>query len=122
MTPAERNQEIVRRYHAGELLKDIAKSVGLRPHSVGQILKRLGIERPAKPQRKRKAVDETIAVQLWDRGLSVSAIAERFAVSQRFVADILKASGRKLDGRQRYDGEGGSIKRGGALQRVASRT
>ncbi len=114
--------EILRLYGEGMLLKNIAARVGLKPHSVGQILKRLGVDRPSKPQKKIVEIDETSVVEIWDRGWSVSAIAERFQVSDSTIRRIIISSGRVLDGRTRYDGEGGSIHRGGAIQRIARRT
>lgn len=121
----ERDAKILEMYQAGELIKSIAASVGMAPNSVGQVLKRLGVERPGKPQKRIKQYDENLVIQLWDGGLSTSAIAERVKLSRVTVVGLLRLAGREVDAarRVRYDGEGGTIARGGnAFARIARRT
>lgn len=77
----------------------------------------------ANRERGGRKVDPAACVRLWQSGLSVSAIAERYGAHVTTVSDALRANGCKLNRRSRYDGEGGTIGRpGGALQRIASRS
>lgn len=122
MALQDRNEKIITLYESGMLIKDIAKEVGMAPNSVGVILKRLGVDRPSKPQKKLVEIDGDKVKTLYESGLSTSAIAERLSVTERMIADNLRSQGVKLDGRRRrYDGEGGTITKGGALQRIARR-
>lgn len=120
-----RDQIILDLFASGMLIKNIALKVGMAANSVGIVLKRHDIPRPAKPQKSWKDVDEDKVHEVWDSGLSTSAIAERFGVDRARIIKILKARGVDPDSvrRQRYDGEGGTIDRsGGAFARIARRT
>jgi transposase len=118
-----RDEQIIALYAGGMLIKHIAAQVGMAPNSVGQVLKRLGVERPSKPQKKVKSYNPDDAVAMWDAGWSTSAIAERMRISQRRVAGILREAGRDIASarRHRYDGHCNAIQRGGALQRMAAK-
>jgi len=117
------DEKMLRLYAAGVKIKDIAGEIGLAANTVGQRLKRLGVERPTKPQKRWYEFDDATAVELWDHGLSTSAIAERLGTSPERIGKALREAGRDIAGarRQRYDGDGGTISRGQGLQRVASR-
>lgn len=122
----QRNARIRTLYDSGMLLKHIAAEVGIAPNYVGVILKKMGVERPSKPQKARKYVDATAVRKAWDDGLSVSAIAERYSVSDHLVRNALKAQGIDLASmprRRRFDGEAGHGGRSGnAFARMARRT
>lgn len=122
---ADRDATILALYRQGLLLKVIAERVGMAPNSIGQVLKRHGIERPGKPQKKRTHIDADSVVSCWDAGRSTAAIAERFGVNRHHVIGILNAAGRnpRAAHRHRYDGAGGTIDRSGnAFARIARRT
>ena len=125
----DRDQNILRRYQAGAKIKDIAAEVGMAANSVGQVLKRLGVERPSKPQKRWQGRDDQTEqiIALWKHGLCVGQIAERTRNSEEVVGRILSEAGLRsmANPRHRYDGIGG-IGRGRsngrqALQRVARR-
>lgn len=124
---AERRARIARLYEGGMLIKDIAAEVGLAANTVGVIIKEMGYERPAKPQKRVKAVDDAdqCAVLMWDQGYSTSAISERLRLCRASVRRALRDAGRDIYSarRQRYDGVGGSARRSGnAFARIARRT
>lgn len=117
-----RNARIRKLFDGGMLLKQIAVEVGMAPNSVGQILKRLGVERPSKPQKRwagRESDDDKIKL-LWSEGLCASQIAERIGVSRNAVSISLRALGLadKSAPRHRYDGIGGI---GGGTRRSSGR-
>lgn len=128
----ERDQTILQLYHAGTKLKDIAGKVGMAPNSIGQVLKRLGVERPSKPQKRwlgRDDQSENI-IKLWQQGLCVTQIAERLQEGRMTVEHVLTKAGirNSENPRHRYDGIGGGIGRGrgggdrsGAFARIARR-
>ena len=120
MSKSERIAEL---YRAGMMLKDIAVAVNMAPNSVGCVLKRMGFDRPSKPQKKWYNIDERAVVARWNDGLSTSAIAERYAVSAALVVKTLVRNGInvKSANRRRYDGEGNAMMRGGGLARIARR-
>jgi transposase-like protein len=120
--------KIVELYRAGWLIKNIAAEVGLAPNTTGQILKRLGFERPGKPQRLpggRPDCSEQIKL-LWEEGLCASQIKERLNVTRGIVDNTLTKLGvRVVDHpRHRYDGTGatGGSGRGGFAANMARRT
>lgn len=120
-----KHARIMELYGTGMLLKDIAADVGVAPNYVGVILKRLGVDRPSKPQKKRKSIDDADVVKLWDGGLSTSAIAERCGVPCPYVRSVLVRAGRDIKSvrRLRYDGRAGTAHRSGnAFARIARRT
>lgn len=130
MDLAARNERILQLYRSGMLLKEIASEVDLKPHTVGGILKKLGVERPSKPQKRwngRPDTSEKIA-DLWEHGLCASQIAERIGMSQCSVSQELTRMGltSAKTPRHRYDGIGGIGGRGradkGAFARMARRT
>lgn len=132
MPDHERDRKICKLYGQGLLLKDIAERVGINPSSVGQALKRLGHERPTKPQKSVKLPSksdlEPKIVEFWNHGLCCSQIAERLNASPSYIGSMLSKLG-LLDPknpRQRYDGIGGIGKPTradkGAFARIASRT
>lgn len=92
----EREQTILRLYGEGKMIIEIAAEVGLAPNYTGQILKRLGVNRPSKPQKKVKPVDHQGIIKCWDEGLSTSAIAERYGLNQRTIGAALKQAGRDI--------------------------
>ncbi len=119
----DRDQAVLKLYQQGLMLKDIAPQVGLSANYVGVILKRLGVERPSKPQKSSFRASNGEVVAGWEKGLSVSAIAERLGMSAANVSRILRDAGIKKTHRHRYDGEGGCIARGkNAFARIARRT
>ena len=125
--PGAKDDEIKRLYGEGKLIKEIAGLVGLAPNSVGQALRRMGFERPGKPQPKRHNIDERDVCRLWDHGLSTSAIAERMRISQKYVGAILVKRGYDIASahRMRSDYVAGSASRrgsGSAFARIARRT
>lgn len=122
-----KDDEIKRLYGEGKLIKEIAVLVGMAPNSVGQALKRMGFDRPGKPQRKKRDIDEQDVCRLWSHGLSTSAIAERMRISQQSVGAILVKRGYDIASahRRRFDSVEGSASRrgsGGAFARIARRT
>lgn len=126
MTTDERYARIRQLYECGMLLKHIAADVGMAPNSVGVVLKKLGVERPSKPQKTLKHIDPMSIKGAWDNGLAVSAIAERYSISDASVRSILKTNGidvGSLPPRRRFDGEAGHGGRSGnAFARIARRT
>ena len=119
----ERDAKMLELYRSGMRLIDIAPMLGISPQYVGARLKQLGVERPSKPQKKRHNVTGDEILDRWNDGLSVSAIMERYGISRQFVVKELHSSGVDLSSsrRHRYDGEGGTARRGGALARIARR-
>lgn len=120
-----RDEKIMKLYGDGMLIKRIAVEVGMAANSVGQVLKRLGVERPSKPQKKNNPVDDAKVVALWDDGLSVSAISERVGAGPAVVRSVLNAAGKDIKGarRVRYDGRAGNARMSGnAFARMAWRT
>lgn len=104
---AVRDAEILRLYHDGALLKDIAKAVGVAPNTISVILPRLGIARPTKLQKRwRDRPDETSKIlALWESGLCVSQIAERIGGNWHSVENVIKRLKCRKPGtiRHRYD-------------------
>ncbi len=88
-------------------MKEIASAVGMAPNSIVHVLRRHGIERPTKPQKRwRDRPDDTAKIHaLWNEGLCASQIAERIGMSLQVVGGVLDAA--KLRSRehprQRYD-------------------
>ena len=123
MTIDERNKLILTLYEQGVMLKDIAARVGVSPNHTGQLLKKMGVARPTKTQKKKRTVDDAAIIAAYRGGLAISAVAERFGVGDACVKHVLRTNGVKMIGRHRYDGEGGMINfNGGAFARIARRT
>lgn len=129
MNREERDQAILQLYGEGVLIKDIAVLVGMAANSVGMVLRRLGVERPAKPQKRWFGKEDPTQriIALWKEGLCASQIAERIGESRGVVGGVLMRSGiRKGQIRHRYDGIGGIGRHGrgdrGAFARIARRT
>jgi DNA-binding NarL/FixJ family response regulator len=89
----ERDEKILALYHQGKMIKDIAAAVGMAPNSMPAILRRLGIERPTKPQKRwRGKPDQKQKIrELWDQGLHAIEIAERLSIERGTVDGILSA-------------------------------
>lgn len=124
---AQRDAEIVRMAAEGMLMKDIAVALGITPNYPGAILKRMGVERPSKPQRRpRDAVDPGAIAKLWRSGLAVSAIAEALRMPTATVHRVLLKTGARSKGsamRTRYDvGADGGSGRSGFAGNMARRT
>ena len=123
----ERDSKILALYSEGRLIKDIAIAAGLAPNTIGNILRRNGVERPTKPQKMPRGAEkiDDRAVALWRQGLCVTQIAERMACSVAKVANIL-SSRHLLDKsarRNRYDGAAvGGSGRSGFAASFAKRT
>ena len=125
-----RDEKIAELYRRGMLLKHIAEQVGMAPNSVGVILKKLGFERPSKPQRRVKAPADidARAAELWGHGLNRGQIAERLGVNENLVSASLTKLGLTSTHapRHRYDGIGGIGKPGrpdkSAFARIARKT
>ena len=124
---SERDAEILRLYHEGKMVKEIARAVGMAPNSMVGILRRLGIERPSKPQRlwhDRPDLTEEIGA-LWKAGLCATQIRERLSTTQGIVdAALLKLGLRSKNApRHRYDGGAvGGSGRSGFAGSMARRT
>lgn len=107
MTEETRDQKILRLYGEGLLLKNIATQVGLSSHYIGVILRKHGIERPPKPQRRPGGgADPTPKViELWGQGLCATQIAERLSITRRVVDLILRVAKVRAgkSPRHRYD-------------------
>ncbi len=113
----DRDTKILELYQSGLLIKAIAAEVGMAPNSIGSILKRLGVTRPTKPQKRWRGRpdDENIICELWKQGLCVSQISERLGTSFPVINRILSAKKiRTGPPRHRYDSAvgGGSGKDG----------
>ena len=123
---SERDATILKLYQSGLLIKDIAREVGMAPNSLVGILRRLGVERPAKPQRRwRNAPDLTKEIaELWGLGLCASQIKERLSCSQSVVDNTLtKLKVRTSSPRVRYDSAaGGGSGRSGFAAAMARKT
>lgn len=103
-----RDAKIISLYGKGLLIKAIAAKVGMAPNSIGIILKRHGIERPTKPQKRwHGKQDITSDVQkLWNEGLCASQIAERLNDTRSAVDTVLGQLNVRSTAtpRHRYDG------------------
>lgn len=87
----DRDAKILDLYREGKMMKEIAAEVGMAANSIVSVLRRLGIERPTKPQKRwRDRPDDIDDVKaLWNEGLCASQIAERLGRSQNTVQTIL---------------------------------
>ena len=108
-------------------MKDIAVRVGMAANSIVVVLRRNGIDRPAKPQtRWRGAPDRSVdIIALWEKGLCVTQIAERIGVSKYTVDNAIRASGvrKGKPARFRYDSAvGGGSGASGFAGSMARRT
>lgn len=116
--PTDRDTEVLRLYRDGKMMKEIAAAVGMAPNSIVGILRRLGIERPSKPQKRwRGKEDDTDQIAaLWDQGLCLTQIAERLSCRVSHVNSVLIALKVRAgqSPRHRYDASapGGSGRKG----------
>ena len=125
-----RNALILKRYEEGLLIKDIAADVGMASNSIVGILRKMGVERPTKAQKRwGGGKDYTTAIlDLWAKGLCASQIVERLQCGTAHVNTVLRTSGVRQGQapRHRYDGIGGIARHygrrdRGALARIARR-
>lgn len=91
----EQDDEIVRRYLAGETLRGIASSYGVSFQPVTAALKRRGVERRSKSDYAWKATPENRAelVRLWKTGLSVPRLARQVGTGNDTVSRVLREEG-----------------------------
>lgn len=106
----ERDQTILTLYGQGAMMKDIAAAVGMAANSIVSVLRRHGIDRPNKPQKRwrgKPEIKDSVA-KLWAEGLCASQIAERLQEGRVTVDKCLSDLGiRDCDHpRHRYDGIG----------------
>ena len=114
-------------YAEGKMIKEIAAGVGMAANSIVSVLRRHGIERPTKPQKKWRGNGDLChdVRGLWDLGLSASQIAERLNRPLTSVGSALSAAGIRDSEhpRHRYDsatpgGAGRSGFRGAVVRRT----
>lgn len=123
----DRDTKILRLYGEGKMMKEIATAVGMAPNSIVSVLRRLGVERPTKPQKRwRGREDDTDQVHaLWDQGLCATQIAERLGCKRGHVDDVLLRLGVRAGEapRHRYDSAAvGGSGRSGFRGNMARRT
>lgn len=103
----ERDSKILALYRDGKMMKEISAAVGMAPNSIVGVLRKLGVERPTKPQKRwRDREDQTAQIlALWNDGLCCSQISERLNLNQKLVDNALtKAKVRAgKSSRYRYD-------------------
>ena len=109
-TPRDAEQEVLRMYRGGYLRSEIAKSVGVNESSVGNILRRLGVQPTwGDPQRCAKRakiwgnpdnqphrtpeVTENLILSLYRDGAEWDRISEEVGVSLRTVSNVLSRRG-----------------------------
>ena len=92
---AEQDQEVVRRYLAGETLNAIGDSYGVSWGPVRAALKRCGIERRSSSDYYWKPTPENRAelVRLWKEGLGVQKIAKQVRTDNEKVSRYLREEG-----------------------------
>ena len=121
-----RKAAILALYNGGALVKDIAVSVGLSAQFVGALLKRYGVDRPTKPQKRPlgKPDPREKILLLWAKGLSAEHISERLQVRRRTVDYILSAEKVRAGKPRRisYADVGGGSGRSGFAANQARRT
>lgn len=97
-TTPQQDDEIVRRYVAGESANALAVAYGFRgPHSILQRVRRAGQSVAARGNRVRDLTDEQVAavLKLRDLGWSQEAIAAEVCTSQPKVSGCLIRHGRR---------------------------
>ncbi len=92
---ADQEQEVIRRYTAGETLRAIGASYGVTWVPVQSVLKRHGIERRTLSDYRWQETAENRAelVRLWKDGLSVQNIARTVGTGNDKVSRILREEG-----------------------------
>ena len=107
---ADQDQEVIRRYAAGETLRAIGASYGVSMVPVQAVLKRHGIERRQLADYRWKPTPENRAelVRLWRSGLGVQTIARTVGTSNDNVSRYLRKEGiqpRLGARRRRFNGD-----------------
>ena len=85
------NQEIIRRYKAGESGKTIGKALGVSGRTILNRLRQLGI-----PRRYKVKLDTAAIVQRYKAGEKIEDIAKSLNVSESTILNRLKEGGFKL--------------------------
>lgn len=119
----DRDARIAELYRSGMKIKDIAAEVAMAPNSVGVIIKRLGFERPSKPQKAWREYDDAAIIAMWDAGCATGTIADRYQTNLQTIRRILKQHGIDIATarRTRFESEAGAVYKGGGLGRIARR-
>jgi hypothetical protein len=91
----EQDDEIVRRYLAGETLRAIAASYGVTYQPVTSALCRRGVDRRSKSDYAWQATPDNRAelVRLWRDGLSIPRIARQVGTGNDTVSRVLREEG-----------------------------
>lgn len=91
----EQDDQIVRRYAAGETLRAIAATYGVSYQPVAAALRRRGVERRSKSDYAWQATPENRAelVRLFGEGLSVPRIARQVGTGNDTVSRVLREEG-----------------------------
>ena len=91
--------EMMRRYHAGETVYDLAEAFGCHRSTVSAVLKRNGVT--VTLVKSEKIFDPAEAAALYEAGMKSKEIGKRFGVSEQTIRDCLKKQGIKM--RTRWD-------------------
>ena len=90
---------MMRRYHAGETVYDLAEAFGCHRSTVSAVLKRNGVT--VTLVKSEKIFDPAEAAALYEAGMKSKEIGKRFGVSEQTIRDCLKKQGIKM--RTRWD-------------------
>lgn len=91
--------EMMRRYHTGETVYELAKAFGCHRSTISAVLKRNGVT--VTLVKSEKMFDPAEAVALYETGMKSKEIGKRFGVSEQTIRDCLKKRGVKM--RTRWD-------------------
>ena len=91
----EQEQEIVRRYVAGESGYRLGATLGVTANTIGRILKRNGITTRSIREAKGGLTDEkeSVVCALYQEGRTFYFLAETFGVSRNTISSILRRNG-----------------------------
>lgn len=90
---------MVAAYESGQSIYDIASNIGRVPQSVHRVLVRRGIQlrnKGGRPHRELTATQKRHAIQLYQDGRNVPAVAKEFNCGVHLVSDALRGAGIEL--------------------------